>query len=82
MSIFSMSVYQQQIRPAVVIIIEKATAPAYKPRILAHSRIHRGVFKLSLSAIVVKRFQFVGEVGAKNRFHAVVRIIGRRGAHA
>src|SRR5580700_4835205 len=76
------TVHQQQIRPAIVVEIEKSASPTDEARIPRDAGLHADVLKLALALIPVKRFRLIGKIGAKNREQPFVQIIRRRHPHA
>src|SRR3954454_12416873 len=77
-----MPVYQQQVRPAVVIEVKEPASPAYKASVLTQARFHADVFELALATVAVQGFQFVREVGPEDRGQPLMQVVGRRYSHA
>src|ERR1017187_1608501 len=58
-----MAIADQNVRPAVVIHVEEATAPAQVLGVRAETRGESGVFKIGTALIVIERRRVAGEVG-------------------
>src|SRR5690349_4208646 len=71
----------EQVRPAVVVNVDKECAPTQKLGICTQSRDVGDVRKSAVTIVVVERRRFVGEVGPDDIQPAVAVVVHRVGAH-
>ncbi len=72
----------EQILPAVVVVIEKAGAPARESeRRTAHAGLVGHIAKCAVAVVAKQHVAFVGEIGDHDIGTAVIIVIGEIGAH-
>ncbi len=77
-----MSVYFEQIEPAVVVVIDKSVAPAHKGnRCLRHAGLVAHIGKAGVAVIAVQHFVVVAEVRHKEVEQPVVLVVAYGDAH-
>ena len=76
------AVADEDVRPAIVVKIEKAAAPAEILRVFAEAGLERGVFKYSGPEIVIERWRIACEICFDDVEVAVHVIVGGGNAHA
>ena len=72
----------QNVRPAVVVEVEKSAAPAQILGVRAQAAGERGIFEIAVAQVVIKRRSVAGKIGFDDVEVAVQIIVGRRNAHA
>ena len=76
------AIAQQNVGPAIVVVVDEAATPAEILRMYAQSRLERCVLKVPLAEIVIQRRRVAREVSLHNVEIAVEIVIGGRDAHA
>ena len=77
-----MAVADEDIRPAIVVKIKKAAAPAEILGVLAEAALEGGVFEICAAEIVVERRRVAGEIGFDEIEIAVEIVIACGNTHA
>src|ERR1700730_10003343 len=77
-----MPVHHEDVRPAVVVEIEKAHTPAHILRIAAHAAVVNNFFKSAVAVVAVQIRRVIDEVGLYQVQVSIAIKISRSGSHA